>query len=169
MSKNNKARLAKVTKLADRRESKLENQPRIGYLCRWSSDSGPIVDFPGNPSGPVGARSVVPLDADIAMRAIQTSQDVLLAFEAGEAGLPIILGILQPLPGRAVASQDSSPVQVTVDGQRVCVEGKERIELRCGKSSIVLTKEGKVLIRGQYISSRAAGANRIHGGSVRLN
>jgi hypothetical protein len=41
--------------------------------------------------------------------------------------------------------------------------------LRCGKSSITLTRAGKVLIEGEYISSRSSGVNRIKGGSIQLN
>ena len=41
--------------------------------------------------------------------------------------------------------------------------------LRCGKASITLTREGKVLIKGAYLSSRSSGVNRIKGGSVQIN
>jgi hypothetical protein len=49
------------------------------------------------------------------------------------------------------------------------VSAKEQLVLRCGKASITLTKEGKVLIQGAYVSSRSSGVNRIKGGSVQLN
>jgi hypothetical protein len=41
--------------------------------------------------------------------------------------------------------------------------------LRCGKARITLTRAGKVLVEGTYISSRSSGVNRIRGGSVHLN
>jgi hypothetical protein len=41
--------------------------------------------------------------------------------------------------------------------------------LQCGKASITLTKAGKVLIQGSYVSSRSTGVNRVKGGSVQLN
>ena len=46
---------------------------------------------------------------------------------------------------------------------------EREIELRCGKSSLVLTRAGKVLIRGAYLLSRSSGVNRIKGGSVQIN
>jgi uncharacterized protein (DUF2345 family) len=58
---------------------------------------------------------------------------------------------------------------VVRDGQRVDVRAEQEIVLRCGKASITLTRAGKVLIRGAYISSQSSGANRIKGGSVHLN
>lgn len=56
-----------------------------------------------------------------------------------------------------------------VDGERVVIEGKEEIELKCGESSICLTKSGKILIRGKYLLNRSSGVNRIMGGSVQVN
>jgi hypothetical protein len=56
-----------------------------------------------------------------------------------------------------------------VDGQELVLEGYKRIELRCGKASLILTEEGKVLVNGTYISSTSSGAHRIRGGSVDIN
>ncbi len=58
---------------------------------------------------------------------------------------------------------------VQVDGKRVVIEGKDEIVLKCGDSSITLTKAGKILIRGKYILNRSSGVNRILGGSVQVN
>jgi hypothetical protein len=41
--------------------------------------------------------------------------------------------------------------------------------LQCGKASITLTRAGKVLINGAYVSSRSSGVNRLKGGSIQLN
>jgi hypothetical protein len=41
--------------------------------------------------------------------------------------------------------------------------------LRCGKASITLTKAGKVLVQGTYVSHRSSGVIRIKGGAVQLN
>jgi len=58
---------------------------------------------------------------------------------------------------------------VVRDGERVRVTADERIELRCGKASIVMEKDGHITIRGTYLVSHASAANRIRGGSVNLN
>jgi hypothetical protein len=59
--------------------------------------------------------------------------------------------------------------EVVIDGQRLVLEGKEQITLRCGKATITLTRAGKILIRGAYLSSRSSGVNRVLGGSVQIN
>ena len=58
------------------------------------------------------------------------------------------------------------PEEEVVDGRKIAFIAKEEIVLRCGKSSITLTKAGKVIIRGAYLLNRSSGVNRIKGGSV---
>ena len=59
--------------------------------------------------------------------------------------------------------------ELFIDGKRVTFDAKEQIVLRCGKSSITLTRAGKILIRGAYLLNRSSGVNRIKGGSVQIN
>jgi hypothetical protein len=46
---------------------------------------------------------------------------------------------------------------------------REQLVLRCGAASITLTRDGKVLIQGAYVSHRSSGVMRIKGGSVQIN
>jgi hypothetical protein len=48
-------------------------------------------------------------------------------------------------------------------------DAKDEIQLRCGKSSVTLRKDGKIEIKGTQIVSRASGVNRIKGASVAIN
>ena len=56
-----------------------------------------------------------------------------------------------------------------VDGDVVRVSAAASLTLRCGKASVTLTRDGKVLINGSYVETRASSTNRIQGGSVRIN
>jgi hypothetical protein len=49
------------------------------------------------------------------------------------------------------------------------VNAEREIELRCGEASITLTRAGKVLIKGEYVLTRAKGLNRIKGAAVSIN
>nr|WP_297526691.1 DUF6484 domain-containing protein [uncultured Roseateles sp.] len=69
-------------------------------------------------------------------------------------------------PGPALTRRGQT---VTVDGERVVLNGAKQVELRCGEASIVLTAAGKILIRGTYVLSRSSGANRIKGAFVDIN
>jgi hypothetical protein len=64
---------------------------------------------------------------------------------------------------------DEPSWKIEVEGKRVVLSAADEIVLRCGKSSITLTRAGKVVIRGAYLLSRASGVNRIKGASVQIN
>ncbi|WP_241495985.1 DUF6484 domain-containing protein [Paraburkholderia monticola] len=93
---------------------------------------------------------------------------VALMFEDADPQRPVIIGVLHE-GGVAPSSTAVGNVEVDVDGERLIVSAREQLVLRCGSASITLTKAGKVLIKGTYVSSRSSGANRITGGSVQLN
>lgn len=69
----------------------------------------------------------------------------------------------------ALAPEDDAEQEIEVDGKRIVFTAKNEIVLRCGKSSITLTRAGKIIISGEYVVSRSAGVNRIRGGSVQIN
>ena len=136
----------------------------VGELIGIMDDGRiPLVIFPGQPgTAALHARSVVDLQGH------HIGRPVVLMFENGEVERPIILGVIRQQEGWPLAE---APAQVQVDsgGERLIVSAKEQVVLRCGKASITLSKAGKVLIQGSYVSSRSTGVNRIKGGSVQLN
>jgi uncharacterized protein (DUF2345 family) len=73
----------------------------------------------------------------------------------------IIIGIL--------AESAAPAVEVTADGKSVTVVAENEITLKCGRASITLRKDGRIVISGDYVISRARGTHRIRGGSVQIN
>jgi len=133
------------------------------------------VVFPGNPQDEaISARATVPLSTrDI-------GAEVALVFEQGNPASPIIVGRLlrpgdggdDPDDGTTEIDLAPAPMTVNIDNgadEIVDIVGKEQVVIRCGRASITLTRAGKILLRGAYISSRSSGANRIKGGSIHLN
>ena len=123
----------------------------------------PLVLFAGQQgSAAVRARTVVDLHGP------HIGQPVVLMFEAGDATRPIVMGVLRQAEGWPLADP---PAQVEVDanGERMIVSAREQLVLRCGRASVTLTKAGKVLIQGSYVSSRSTGVNRVKGGAVQIN
>ena len=86
-----------------------------------------------------------------------------LLFEEGDARRPLVVGRIVD-PGR----KSAAPV-IRRDGEVVRVQAAERLELRCGKASVVMTADGRITIRGSTLVSHASASNRIRGGSVHLN
>jgi len=112
----------------------------------------------GEGMAPVQALSTVGLAPGDAGAAI------VVAFEQGEVRRPVIVGRVQP-----PRKEPPPALDARVDGERVVLQGRERIELRCGDASIVLTRAGKVLINGNYVLTRSRGANRVKGAYVGIN
>lgn len=121
-------------------------------------DGQPLVVFAGNPSPEaIPARSLVTLQSSA------IGCEVALLFEDDSRDKPLIIGrILAPAP------QTDTP-KVISDGETVKVNADERIELRVGKASIIMEKDGHITIRGTYLVSQASASNRIRGGSINLN
>jgi len=147
---------------------------RIGSITGIDKKGLILIDFPGNTLGPLPARFVESIKQKLLKHGVPVNDKILIIFENDDPGLPIIIdSICDTLDDQAesdaVAFQVQETEDVTIDGRRVTFDAKEQIELRCGKSSIILTRAGKVLIRGAYLLSRSTGANRIKGGSVQLN
>ena len=145
---------------------------RVGSVVSGGSEA-PLVDYPENPHGPLPARTTVVLPA---VRESLVGAEVLLVFESERSDRPIIVGLLRKpatvTPLRepvAPPAPPERPVEALVDGKRVVIDGQDEIVLRCGKASITLRRNGRVIIRGTYVETRAEGVNRIKGGSVQIN
>jgi hypothetical protein len=136
----------------------------VGELVGMADEGRtPLVVYPGQPgSAAIAARSVVDLHG------AHIGKPVVLVFEGGDPGVPIVLGVVRA-PEAWPLDQKPGLVEVEADGERLTVTAKEELVLRCGEASITLTKAGKVLIHGRYVSSRSSGVNRIKGGSVHIN
>jgi hypothetical protein len=129
----------------------------IGLLLGFENDA-PLVVFPGNPQDhAIAARSLAKLSSE------NVGCEVALLFEDGARDRPLIVGrIVEPVRAHEVP-------MVVRDGEQVKLTANERIELRVGKASIIMEKDGHITIRGTYLVSHASAANRIRGGSVNLN
>ena len=118
---------------------------------------------------PTAARSMAALgEGDL-------GRDVAVLFEGGDPRRPVVMGRMHtsaPASARATNEAPAAAVpapEVEADGERLVFSAEKEIVLRCGKSSITLTRAGKILIRGEYVLTRSSGVNRIQGGSVQIN
>jgi hypothetical protein len=70
---------------------------------------------------------------------------------------------------RTQPSAPVKPLDAIVDGRRVVLHAADEILLECGASSILLRKDGKIVLKGTQIVSRASGRHKIRGSSVQIN
>ncbi|TGQ38410.1 DUF6484 domain-containing protein [Mesorhizobium sp. M00.F.Ca.ET.216.01.1.1] len=121
-------------------------------------DAGPLVVFPGNPRDTALSAHTL---ADLTPEMI--GSEVALLFQEGDVTKPLIVGRIVKPPRKSKAPQE------TKKSDTVTIFGDDRIELRCGKAVIIMEKDGRITIRGTYLTSHASATNRIRGGSVNLN
>jgi len=152
---------------------------RLGWLLGVDSEGRLLVDFDGNSAGPCPARRTISLSPDQIRAAVESRQRAALLFENGNPRLPVVVGLDQapsptPMLDAALAEAEAEvragpPVEAQVAGQRVLIEGRDETVLRCGKASLTLRRNGRVVLRGVYLETHSEGINRIKGGSVQLN
>ena len=152
----------------------------VGTIVGINDAGQALVDFPENTGEPIVARSVLNRSDKRLLKYLPAQ--VLLTFEQSDLSLPIIVGVvgdcLFESPGDAVEtdnehivdfSDNQTKPKVVVDGQAVMFDAKDEIVFRCGKSSILLRKDGKVVIKGTNVISRSSCSNKIKGSSVSIN
>jgi len=147
----------------------------IGVLVGFDHQNRPLVAFSGNPqSTAIPASYTSPLSHD------DIGYNVALLLVGGDIEQPLIIGPIKDSleqikiePESLIQYKektDSLLSTIQVDGEEeLIITANKTITLQCGDASITLTKEGKILLRGKYISSRASGMQTIKGGSVQIN
>jgi hypothetical protein len=150
----------------DTRESRRIHGIVVGNLVGIEDSGAPLVDFPSAGSDRcLIARSIVNLRKD------KLGREVILMFENGDPSKPVVMGLVR-IPAENQANEiarDKRPIEDDIKGERIVLKADKEIVLRCGKSSITLTRAGKLLLRGAYLLSRSSGVNRVKGGSVQIN
>jgi len=162
----------------------------LGELLGFNDVGEPQVIYPGADGNVLSAMSTVAITHE------HKGRQLALLFTNGDFSKPVIIGLIyNPLldilnnvefvtEPQEINDDDSQVAEIAdiadiaekvssntayIDGNRVVLEGKEEIVLKCGEASITLTKAGKILIRGTYLLNRSSGVNRIMGGSVQVN
>jgi len=123
-----------------------------------------ICDLPGLPGEIIPARTTVSLTSG------QAGSTLVVLFEQGDIRRPIIVGVVRQ-PGSAAdrATDSAKNAMMETDDGRVVISADREIVLHCGEASITLTRAGKLLIRGAYVSSHSSGVHRVKGATVEIN
>lgn len=162
--------LSKPSKAGKRHspDSEQINGVVIGMLSDPGENGRTTVYYPGIPGGePLTAISTENLVGQ------EQGTEVALGFVNGNPAMPIILGLvhktLEQEQSAAVETIEERSLDVRLDGETLTLSADKEIVLKCGKSSITLTRAGKVIVKGAYLSNHSTGVNRIKGGSVQIN
>jgi hypothetical protein len=146
--------------------------PCIGHLAGTNGRSDILVEFDG--CAPRAAKLVAGLNKIELIKKEYKGREVLLVFEKGNPDYPIIADLMaDPLEGllslELPGDQNERPNDVLIDGKRITIEAEDEVEIKCGKGSILIQKDGKIIIKGTHFLSRSSGPQRIKGSSVSIN
>jgi hypothetical protein len=140
----------------------------VGRVAAITDDGRVLVSYPGCRRDSVQALLVQPMPTGQPFE-FKAGDAVLLVFDEADSGLPIVVGTLCDRMQREEPVSREKPNELTVDGRRVVIEGKEEIVLKCGRASVTLRADGRLQIKGEHVVSRAVATNALRGGTVRIN
>ena len=141
---------------------------RVGNIKAITEDGGAVVDYPDNPGGACRARCCITASEGESDHLI--GAPVLLMFEGGDPRKPVIVGMVHDtLILEEKTTDGDARREITIDGDRLVLDARTEIVLRCGRSAITLRADGKVVVKGKEVVSRASMANKIKGANVSIN
>jgi hypothetical protein len=113
----------------------------------------------------------VPLSDDELVRAARLERRVIVLRTNGGPARGVLVGILRERVGAEArdAANAAGGVNVKVDGDAVRITAQSELELRCGKSRLLMHKDGRIEISGNYLISRSRGPVKIKGATIALN
>jgi len=118
-----------------------------------------LVTYPGQVgSDAIPCRSAVDVNRD------SNGRQAVLMFEHGDGRRPILVGCLKDARSRRCRPSMSRRMARRLPSRR-----RSGSSCDAEKASITLTKAGKVILQGEYISQRSMGVVRIKGGCVEIN
>ena len=141
-------------------------QPVIGQLTASENPGEILVICEGHEPRP--AQLLSGINRSELINKTATGQRVLVVFIKGNPDEPVIVGMMENLLEELVF-MEKSPVDALVDGERVMIRAEKEIALICGEGSITITRDGRIVVKGRDIISRASQLNKIKGSSVELN
>lgn len=134
----------------------VDEEGRVLFRPDGTASSFPVVI--GLPAG----------DAEV-VKAAWLGRRVLVLRVGGDEPTWILTGFLRERVG--TAARDAAPGELTVqmDGEIIRIQGKERLELICGRARLVLDSNGHVELSGSHVVTRSRGPVKIKGTSIDLN
>ena len=133
-------------------------EPRHG--CHAATVVG--LDAEGRPLVDVDGASVV-AQSTVSVGSDDVGRSAMVTFLQGDVAQPVITGLF--------VDPSTSPRarEVKLNAESLQFAAASKITLTCGKASITLSRDGKIVVQGARLLSRASGVNRIRGGTITLN
>ena len=144
----------------------------IAYITGTNKKGDVLVAIKEEDAKP--ARLVSGLDRNELIKDEYVGREVLVVFPEGNTDIPVIIALMENPIDQLVSleiedDEKKQEKDFKIDGKQVTIEAENEIVMKCGKASILLRNDGKIIIKGTHLLSRSSGPNRIKGASVGIN
>ena len=147
----------------------------IGKVLGFNERGNPLVAYDETTrKTPIEALTTISLNHDV------IGKDVAISFARNNGVVAIVMGVIKRALDDVLDvdrmgkrdesnSNEANEKAAIVDGKKLELSATDEVTIRCGKASISLNKNGKILIKGEHMLNRTAGSYKIKSGSIQLN
>ncbi len=133
------------------------DRARLGTVIELAEGGAAGVVVPARP--PVRLACDVLRTADRPSLTLSIGARVLVLLPGPGETRGVVLGVVAPYES---PRPEPAPAELRL-------EASDRVELRCGESALTMDAEGRVLVKGRDIVTRAKRTQKIRGGTVHIN
>lgn len=148
-----------------------EADPRVGLVTGHLAGVDPegrlLFEADGAAGEPFPVAIGVPVSDGALVKGARLRRRGLVAPLAG--GGFALVGFARERVAPKVRDAGPGELEVVVDGETLQIVAERQIELRCGKASLLLRADGRVVLSGTYVVSTSRGPNKIKGATIALN
>lgn len=105
----------------------------------------------------------------VLVRAVRNRRRALALRTADATPRWMLVGLVRERVSAKAREARKGALEVTIDGETLRFDAEDRIELRCGKSSLLLRADGRVELSGVYVVHKSRGPMKVKGATIALN
>ena len=138
-----------------------------GHLAGLDSEGRPLFLPEGSTGDPFPVAIGIPVSDGTIVKSSRLGRRALVA--RVQDGAHVLVGFLRERVDTRALAAGPGELEVIVDGETLSLRAERQIELRCGKSSLLLRADGRVVLSGTYVVSTSRGPNKVRGATISLN
>jgi hypothetical protein len=148
-----------------------ELQPETGFLkghlAGIDAEGRPLFLPEGSSGDPFPVAIGIPVADGTLVKSARLNRRALVARVQDDAY--VLVGFLRERVDTRALAAGPGELEVIVDGETLLLSAERQIELRCGKASLLLRADGRVVLSGTYVVSTSRGPNKVRGATISLN
>ena len=138
-----------------------------GHLAGIDAEGRPLFLPEGASGEPFPVAIGIPVADGTLVKSARLNRRAIVARLQDDAY--VLVGFLRERVDTRALAAGPGELEVVVDGETLQLKAERQIELRCGKASLLLRADGRVVLSGTYVVSTSRGPNKVRGATISLN